>query len=59
MEQDNRISYELLKKVYTFVNSCLNTRVYKNNGKINIITDKETLDVLKEIKKMIGDGYEG
>ena len=57
MGHNHGVCDRLLLKINNFVDTCLKTRVYKSNSKVKIITEEETLDILKEIKK-IGDEYE-
>lgn len=45
-----------MKDILQFIESCIKTRVFKYRGRINIITEEETIRVLKIIEEMIDDG---
>lgn len=45
-----------MEKLKTFIETCIKSKVYKYRGKVYIITEDETIKVLKIIEGMIKDG---
>lgn len=45
-----------MDRLKLFVETCLKTRIFRYKGKINIITEKETVRILEIIEEMLKDG---